>query len=417
MKNRLDRFIGLAMAAALTLISGRRTTAEETQGTETPAPRYKASTDPADAAACRESLQKIHDAITAFGAAHERLPHWLSELSPEYLDANLLVCPYVKKIADLRSWRYGIRDDVFQDPNESTSYAYEFCHKEIVLWTGVKKTWNEYKQRQVERMGAAGKDAVPIVRCFAHDPILNLACSGRIYPSGTEWESSYEPQFQHEDLHPEPLFFHHAPRTDGKSFPRRDPALGPRSLDLSAHYNAYLDETWLPFPRDCDLKQLSRGLKELGGARFDVRGLIQLNGDRLLAPYPIVVPDIKVGQSCAKIHFLHATRQVPVGAPSIEDGRKLASYVVCYRSGAQIEIPVRYGHDVKDWFYDPVSPNHGQTQVVWEGENLASKDRHLKVRLFLTTWQNPWPEQPIDSLSLVSAMAETAPFVVAITLE
>src|SRR5262249_33305192 len=119
----------------------------KTLETQTAQAKYKRSTDPGEAAACREQLRLIHDAIRNFKTAHDRLPHWLSELSPEYLDAKLLICPYVNKIADLRSWRYGLRDDVFQDPKESTSYGYEFNEKPLILWTGLKATWNEYKHR------------------------------------------------------------------------------------------------------------------------------------------------------------------------------------------------------------------------------------------------------------------------------
>src|SRR6185369_11515744 len=144
----------------------------------------------------------------------------------------------------------------------------------------------------------------------------------------------------------------------------------------------------------------------------DVRGLIQLNGAHLLAPYPIVVPGIRVGRPCTKLHFLHATRSGPPAydrpAAKVNDGTKVSSYIVHYRSGSQVEIPIVYGQDVKDWWFDLVFPDHDTTKVVWEGENVASLADHRKIRLFLTSWQNPWKDQPVESLSLVSAMAETA---------
>jgi hypothetical protein len=374
--------------------------------------------DPHDAEECRQNMHRIHDAIVAFERAHKRLPHWLSELTPDYLDGNSLVCPYVKKIGDLQSWRYGLRHDVFDDPG-LTSYSYEFCEKELPLWTGVKTTWADYKRRQMEVVG----DGVPIARCFAHNPILNLAYNGRIYSnlSNTDWESLYEPKYKHEDLQPEPLFFHKPPRADVNRYPRREADADPRLLDLTANYNAYLDDTWLPYPRNCELKELPRGVHEFGGSRFDVRGLIQLNGSHLLAPYPIIVQGIKIGRPCGKIQFLHGTRTIyhpNRQAYEIKDGTKVAAYIVNYRSGSQIEIPIVYGRDVKDWWYDPDSPEHNPATVAWDkGENLASRVANRRIRLFQTTWENPWKDQPVDSLSLASAMAETAPFVVAITLE
>jgi hypothetical protein len=293
-----------------------------------------------------------------------------------------LICPYVEKIADFQSWRYGIRGDVFEDPKKSTSYAYEFCNKELTLWTGVKKTWGDYKRRQIQLVG----EVVPIVRCFAHDPVLNLPFRGEIYGSGQDWESLH-PQFSHNDLHPETLFYHLPPQTNSKPFPQRSPGLDRRLLDLSPHYNAYLDEPWLPFLPDNDLKRLPQGTQEFGGMRFDVRGLIQLKGTKLLA------------------------------VTNVTDGAKVASYVVNYQSGAQTEIPILFARDVKNLWYDPIFPDPGEARDVWKGENRAAAAQNCMIRIFLTSWKNPWKDQPIESLSLVSAMGETAPFVIAITVE
>src|SRR5678815_4637169 len=134
-------------------------------------------------------------------------------------------------------------------PNKSTSYAYEFCNKELTLWTGLKKTWGDYKRRQMELVG----EVVPIVRCFAHDPVLNLPFHGEIYGSGQDWESRH-PQFSHNDFHPETLFYHLPPQTNSKPFPQRSSDIDRRLLDLSTHYNAYLDEPWLPFLPDNSLR-------------------------------------------------------------------------------------------------------------------------------------------------------------------
>jgi hypothetical protein len=419
------QLITLVTVLSLLLLPGHALAAPENipmnpgGATNEPPAAWFRDKDPQNAANCRRNMHRIHDAIEAFKRDHKRLPHWLSELTPDYLDVNSLICPFVKKTADLQSWRYGLRYDVFDDPAKSTSYSYEFCEKELLLWTGVKTTWAGYKRRQMDVVG----DKVPIVRCFAHDPVLNLAYSGEIYTnlSNTDWESLYEPRFKHEDLMPESLFFHEPPHADANRYSRRGTDIDPRLLDLTAHFNAYLDETWLPYPRDCDLKRLRPGVQEFGGVRFDVRGLIQLNGSHLLAPYPIVVQGIRVGQRCAKIELLHGTRTIYDAqgrAYEIDEGTKVAAYIVNYASGAQVEIPIVYGQDVKDWWYNPALPEHEPARVAWDkGENLASLMAHRRIRLFQTTWENPWKDQPIESLTLVSAMAETAPFVVAITLE
>jgi hypothetical protein len=404
---------------AVQLGSAAAVSGAEAAATEPREYRSKVSTNSTDALECGKRLRQIREAITKFEADNKRLPHWLSELSDgEYLDEKLLVCPYVERIGDLQSWRYGIRGDVFEDPKKSTSYSYEFCNKELTLWTGVTKTWEAYKRRQMELVG----EAVPIVRCFAHNPVLNLPYRGEIYESGQDWESRH-PQFAHRDFHPETLFYHLLPEISSTAFPRRLADLPAKFLDLAGHYNAYLDKAWLPFEPHNNLRELPQGLREFGGVEFDVRGLIQLKGANLLAPYPIIVNGIKIGRTCAKIHFLHGTYHYPDAKvkddldAKLKDGTKVASYVVSYQSGAQAEIPILYGMDVKSLWYDPIFPNADKTGAIWTGNNRAAADKNLKIRLFLTHWNNPWREQPIESLSLVSAMGETAPFVVAITVE
>jgi hypothetical protein len=417
--NRL-RCVACAVPLALQIGSAAIVNSAEAPATDPRDYRLKVSTNSTDALECRKRLHLIRQAITKFEADNKRLPHWLSDLSGEYLDEKLLVCPYVKRIGDLQSWRYGIRGDVFEDPKKTTSYAYEFCDKELTLWTGVTKTWQDYKRRQMDLPGVG--DNVPIVRCFAHDPILNLPYRGEVFTSGQDWEDRY-PHLSHKDTQPESLFYHLLPQTSSTAFPRRLAGVSPRLLDLTAHYNAYLDKAWLPFEPRNDLRELPQGLREFGGVEFDVRGLIQLKGANLIAPYPIVVTGIKVGRSCAKMHFLHGTYHYPDAKvkddpdAKVKDGMKAASYVVSYRSGAQAEVPILYGRDVKRLWYDPIVPDADKTEAIWTGNNRAAADKNLKIRLFLTLWNNPWKEQPIESLSLVSAMGETAPFVVAITVE
>src|SRR5262245_41757198 len=66
--------------------------AAKTRNTASPA--WYRGTDPQDADDCRQNMHRIHDAILAFQRVQKRLPLWLSELVPNYLDRNSLVCPY-----------------------------------------------------------------------------------------------------------------------------------------------------------------------------------------------------------------------------------------------------------------------------------------------------------------------------------
>jgi hypothetical protein len=150
------------------------------------------------------------------------LPDKLSDLTPEFIhDPKTLICPFVQRTGNLRSWRERVRYVGASDPR--TSYGYEFCLEKIhpEVWRGVAKTQREYKQRQLERLK---QPVVPIVRCLAHRPILNLAYGGRIYPnSGTDWEDSFKYLASPAELIPMRLFSDRSVRKNVTSgdFPTR----------------------------------------------------------------------------------------------------------------------------------------------------------------------------------------------------
>jgi hypothetical protein len=49
----------------------------------------------------------------------------------------------------------------------------------------------------------------------------------------------------------------------------------------------------------------------------------------------------------------------------------------------------------------------------WSGRNAAFNP----IRHFQSNWENPLPDQPIQSIDHVSALTEAGPFLVAITVE
>ncbi|MGH7867578.1 MAG: hypothetical protein ACREP9_08085, partial [Candidatus Dormibacteraceae bacterium] len=187
-------------------------------------------------------------------------------------------------------------------------------------------------------------------------------------------------------------------------------AQAPRNLiDLSDYYNAALSTTWHGGTANNSLDVLPPGLLQLGGTVFDVRGIVQLSGTEPSARrYPQRILGIKIGQSCTQLHFLQAAGW------HTSDGTPIGSYIVHFADGRQQTIPIIYGEDVRDWNgnSDPSTIQKRGT-VVWSGTNRAP----FHVRLFKTTWVNPWPDTEITSIDYISAMAESAPFLVALTAE
>ncbi len=374
-------------------------------------------------AACMRNLKTIYDAIQKYQVDHKELPNWLSDLVPQYLDdVTVLTCPVCKRTGQAEA-------SALADPKISTSYDYEFAPVPL----GAKdapgdpsKTHRDWRRREMSLVGSI----VPLVRCHHHNMVLNLAYDGRIYESQDTWELLVTNQvsiFKLMSVHmysgkgknnamakaapPPTIVMPAAPRV----FPPRDPQAKTNLIDLTAYYNAALAEPWLGRP-DNDLATLPTGLQTFGGVQYDVRGLIQLGGKGESSKrYPTEVKGIEVNQKCARLHFLQA---VAFGN-GVEDGAQVGTYVVHFAANQmQLEIPVLYGRDVRDWHtLAEEKPDPKELQVVWTGTNKVSEAAHKQLRLFATTWENVAPGVEIKSLDFVSPQGVSAPFVIAISAE
>ena len=204
----------------------------------------------------------------------------------------------------------------------------------------------------------------------------------------------------------------HAPANNYGRLPMRGPQSNRSLINLWPYYNAALGSSpW----RSNHLASLPTGVQEFAGTEFDVHGLIQLSSTgntRLTNRYPDHVDNIRIGQRCTRLHFLHA------GAGGERDGVKVGQYVVHYATGPDQEIPLVYAEDLRVWWHYPnKSKNIGRAVLAWTGTNAASAAQNATLRLFKLTWDNPQPENEIRSIDIVSGTSKCAPFVVAITTE
>ncbi len=113
---------------------------------------------------CRENLRQIQLALENYRAEVDTEPQWLSELSPEYLKKNVLLCP-----ADTTAGVPGVLTVGGSDPTLPCSYLYQFRP--------------DQKAGQELLLEIEG-DMLPIVRCEHH--LLNLSVSGKIYRNGPQ---------------------------------------------------------------------------------------------------------------------------------------------------------------------------------------------------------------------------------------
>ena len=113
---------------------------------------------------CRENLRQIKLALENYRAETDGEPQWLSELSPQYLEEKVLLCP-----ADTTVGIPGVLTEDGSDPTLPCSYLYQFRP--------------DQKTGQELLLKIEG-DMLPIVHCQHHR--LNLSVSGKIYRKGPQ---------------------------------------------------------------------------------------------------------------------------------------------------------------------------------------------------------------------------------------
>lgn len=135
---------------------------------------------------CAENLRKIHAALGKYEKEKGSVPDWLSDLVPDYLSTETLFCPDDP----------GHRSSYWPDPNKPCSYCWELSPTELRSRPPLDKTMRDYKVSQRRVLG----DVVPIVRCFHHNRVLNLAWDGQIYTSAEWFENLFAPAYRHSML-------------------------------------------------------------------------------------------------------------------------------------------------------------------------------------------------------------------------
>ena len=114
---------------------------------------------------CRENLRQIKLARDNYRASNaDTDPQWLSELSPQYLEKEGLLCP-----ADPTVGTPGVLTDDASDPTLPCSYLYEM---------------RPSKKADQETLWMQEGDMTPIVRCEHHR--LNLSVAGKLYRNGPQ---------------------------------------------------------------------------------------------------------------------------------------------------------------------------------------------------------------------------------------
>ncbi|MBN1412549.1 MAG: hypothetical protein JW969_17000 [Spirochaetales bacterium] len=195
-----------------------------------------------------------------------------------------------------------------------------------------------------------------------------------------------------------------------KNYPERSRQANPDLIDLTDYYTASLDEDWLG-----DLAPLPKGVRVFAEAAFDVRGLIQLAGkvkiEKTGIDFPQAVRGIKINYKGQRLHFLHGT------TGSVKEDTCIGEYVLHYANGRTGTIPIVYQRQVSDWRIQQGDPVPTDADIAWTGVDEASDKPGCNAQLYRYTANNPFPDEEIKTIDFISRMTESAPFLIAITIE
>ena len=250
---------------------------------------------------------------------------------------------------------------------------------------------------------------------------LSQGFEGRIHKSQPSWEFRLTNQLDVDELMTARISGANAKLKASERaaepppiYPLRDRQATPDLIDLSAYYNTALTESWHSNARS-DLAMLPIGVHNFAGVDYDVRGMVQVAGkERAAERIPMRIDGIKIQRKCTRLHFLHSA-----GFGSVTDGgQQVGTYIVHFAGNRmQVEIPIIYGRDVRNWHNMADEPRSTAGSQAGRGGNGISADSQNLLRLFTATWVNVVPGEEIESIDFVSSRGKVAPFLIAITAE
>jgi hypothetical protein len=194
----------------------------------------------------------------------------------------------------------------------------------------------------------------------------------------------------------------------------RSPEAPAESVDLTAYYNASLDDDWFQHAGH-DYQDLPKGIQVFGGVPFDLRGLIQLAASHTMDVTGVVFPEavegIEVHRTGKRLSFLQACFW------HADKGAQLGEYVIHYLDGQIRRAPIRYMRNTMDWWVRPGDELPTQADQIWLGQNPSTRSFGFMTHLLKYTWENPRPAVEISTIDFVSDLIEAGPFLVALTVE
>lgn len=195
-------------------------------------------------------------------------------------------------------------------------------------------------------------------------------------------------------------------------------------VDLKSKFTHKLSDKFGNDDRQGNFLTVPTGEQTFEGVKFKIgEGVIQL-GSKVWHEMPEKVEGIPLDRKFRKLFILHATGygggpNVPGTAWHVPDDTPIGEYKVHYEDKSVETIPVVYGKDVRDWWFRPDEPETARAKVAWKGDNELAKQYECRLRIYLSTWENPKPDKRVVRIDYIARKDDTvaAPFCVAMTLE
>ena len=181
----------------------------------------------------------------------------------------------------------------------------------------------------------------------------------------------------------------------------RDAEADASMLDLSSFYDGLLPGTALE--TNTPFRFLKPGTHTWDGIKFDVRGVIE-PGWRSKAE----ADSIPVGRKCSELDFLQ-------GAFWGEPSNTVSQFVIHFTNGHNETVPIIFGRDVSDsHFRNNFIPAN---TVVWEERIITNAPPKPFFGFFIKKWNNPFPDETIETIIFVPEPAYSGVFLIAITAQ
>lgn len=199
--------------------------------------------------------------------------------------------------------------------------------------------------------------------------------------------------------------------------------LSAKCIELGKHCTAQLTNSLNSpdFVKENNLATFPKGRQTFLGVSFQVDCVLQLTGKKVQEwgrmDFPEAIPGIQIGKTCSKLYLLHGA-----GGVFDADGVTIGKLVLHYADQSVREIEIRNGVHVRDWWGDPKQTiSATNSALAWTGSNPALKqyggEKPGSLRIYMTKFNNPQPGPSVTSLDYVSAMENSSPFLLALTIE